>query len=276
MVTILPLTENIKFCKIATQIQDALAASPLMNLHDMATLDNQLVEWYHNLPPVLHTGTQCPKNLLTARSVMKSRYQNLRIVLHRPVLLSYALRRIPYHELSLEEQQAIEVCTSVARETIYDISREWRPNQIIGWNATWFLHQAVMIPLISLFIDPNNPMAVQENQDQIETTLGLFGCLSEWSFSAHRSREVVSKVLVASKRFAAKQLNQQTIGGGLEMTPHVNFGTGSAWNDQTQVGVWDYMMWSDPWDTENMPFFAVPDICEPMMQTPFFNPSSGF
>lgn len=142
---------------------------------------------------------------------MKWRYQNLRIVLHRPVLLNIANRsgsanaivngerRIIYSP-SPEELAAVENCRRIAKETIEDIYRDWSPNQMAGWNAVWFLYQASMIPLVSIFWESWNTVQVGEWQKQIETVLSLFGAMAEWSLAARRSLEVVSKMYEASKR----------------------------------------------------------------------------
>ncbi|KAF3354172.1 hypothetical protein VdG1_07637 [Verticillium dahliae VDG1] len=42
---VLPMIENIKFCRIATQIQDTLAASSLPSTDDRQSMDTQLVTW---------------------------------------------------------------------------------------------------------------------------------------------------------------------------------------------------------------------------------------
>ncbi|RBR00148.1 hypothetical protein VDGD_20048 [Verticillium dahliae] len=39
------MIENIKFCRIATQIQDTLAASSLPSTDDRQSMDTQLVTW---------------------------------------------------------------------------------------------------------------------------------------------------------------------------------------------------------------------------------------
>lgn len=144
---------------------------------------------------------------------MKWRYQNLRIVLHRPVLLNIANRsssssttngvggdRKPAYSPSSEELAAVETCRRIAKETIEDMFRDWSPNQMVGWNAVWFLYQASMIPLVSIFWEKWNTVQVLEWQKQIETVLGLFAAMADWSLAARRSLEVVSKMYEASKR----------------------------------------------------------------------------
>ncbi|KFA75600.1 hypothetical protein S40288_04438 [Stachybotrys chartarum IBT 40288] len=195
---ILPLIENIKFCKIATQIQDMLAITPLLRGEDRCNMDGQLVSWYSNLPWLLRTTDPCAEPLYIARCVMKWRYQNLRMLLHRPVLLSMASVGMASH-ISDEEIAAVETCRELAKATIEDISREWTRNQMSGWNAVWFLYQAAMIPLVSIFWQWDSPQ-VPEWQKQIETILELLDAMEDWSLAARRSREVVWRMYEASRQ----------------------------------------------------------------------------
>lgn len=196
---IIPLIENIKFCRIATQIQDSLAQSPLMRPEERAHLDHQLIEWHDNLPWILRSTEPCPESIYTARCVMKWRYQNLRIVLYRPVLLALANRGAECTPTT-EEIDAIIKCRLLAKETIQDIAREWTPNQMLGWNGVWFLYQASMIPLVMMFWEAWNAPQVRDCQEQIEVVLEAFDGLADWSLAARRTREVVGKMYDASKR----------------------------------------------------------------------------
>ncbi|TVY81258.1 Lactose regulatory protein [Lachnellula suecica] len=172
----IPLIENIKFCKISTQIQDVLAQSPLLRAEDRTILDNQLIAWHDNLPWILKSTEPCAESIHTARSVMKWRYQNIRIVLYRPVLLNLANRGSEGGSPSQEELAAVAKCRAIAKQSIEDIAREWTPNQMLGWNG-----------------------------NQIEIVLEAFEGMSDWSLAARRSREVLAKVYEASKRPPTRQ-----------------------------------------------------------------------
>lgn len=199
----LPLIENIKFCKIATQIQDMLAITPLLHTEDRCNLDGQLVNWYSNLPWLLRTTDPCAEPLYIARCIMKWRYQNLRMLLHRPVLLSLANSTsnsgLVLAHVAEQDIAAIETCREIAKQTIEDISREWSRNQMSGWNAAWFLYQAAMIPLVSVFWQWNSPRVPEWNK-QIETILDLLEAMEDWSMTARRSREVVWRMYEASRQ----------------------------------------------------------------------------
>ncbi|EGY13708.1 uncharacterized protein VDAG_00390 [Verticillium dahliae VdLs.17] len=207
---VLPLIENIKFCKIATQIQDLLAISPLLRTEDRCNIDGQLVNWYANLPWLLRTTDPCAEPLYIARCIMKWRYQNLRMLLHRPVLLSLASNTssgVMLAHVAEQDIAAIETCRELAKQTIEDIAREWTRNQMSGWNAVWFLYQAAMIPLISVFWQWNSPR-VSEWHKQIETILDLLEAMEDWSLSARRSREVVWRMYEASRQPSMRSESQ--------------------------------------------------------------------
>jgi hypothetical protein len=197
---IIPLIENIKFCRIATQIQDALAVSPVLRAEDRDLLDSQLSQWYENLPWILRSTEPCPESIYTARSVMKWRYQNLRIVLFRPVLLNLANRSTKGSSPNQEDLAAVAKLRAIAKQTIEDIAHEWTPNQMLGWNGVWFMYQASMIPLVTIFWEIWNTQQVQECQQQIQTVLEAMEGMSDWSLAARRSREVLVKMYEASKR----------------------------------------------------------------------------
>lgn len=193
----LPLIENIKFCKIATQIQDMLAISPLLRPDDRCSLDAQLVNWYQGLPWLLRTTDPCAEPLYIARCIMKWRYQNLRMLLHRPVLLGLASSGQTHAPES--EIAAVEACRELAKQTIDDISQEWSRNQMSGWNAVWFVYQAAMVPLVSIFWQWSSPR-VPEWHKQIEAVLAMLEAMEEWSLAARRSREVVWRMYEASRQ----------------------------------------------------------------------------
>lgn len=94
---------------------------------------------------------------------------------------------------------AVETCRELAKATIEDIAREWTRNQMSGWNAVWFLYQAAMIPLVSIFWQWSSPQ-VPEWQKQIGTILELLDAMEDWSLAARRSREVVWRMYEASRQ----------------------------------------------------------------------------
>jgi hypothetical protein len=197
-------------------------------------LDTQLTEWAENLPWILRSTDPCPEALYTARSVMKWRYQNLRIVLHRPVLLHLANRESQITPTPAEIN-SVEKCRVVAKQTIEDISREWARNQVSGWNAVWFLYQASMIPLVSIFWENWNTSMMREWQNQVEIVLDDLGAMAEWSLSARRNREVVSKMYEASKRPVTRAGSPRLATTGRYTISFSNGNVNGNMNDDTNV-----------------------------------------
>lgn len=195
----MPLLENIKFCKIATRVQDTLAMTPLIKTEERSHLDSLLVDWYDNLPWLLRSTEPCVEPLHLSRSIMIWRYWNLRMLLYRPVLLTLACKR----RVTIDEQDAfaVQTCQNAARETIDSISMGWTRQQMSGWNAVWFLYQAAMIPLVSILWQPDNPSVV-EWRAQVESILDLFEAMQDWSLTARRSRDVVGRLLEASHQIS--------------------------------------------------------------------------
>jgi hypothetical protein len=136
----------------------------------------------------------------------------------------------------VEEASAISKCRNIARQTIADIAIDWQPNQISDWNGVWFLFQAVMIPLLSIFVEGTNPEAEQWRR-QVEMALELFEKMTDWSLAARRTR-VVMRLYQASKVPVAVE-TQQASATGMEMGE----GNGMFWDEGIWGTFWDDMMW---------------------------------
>ncbi|KAK0886636.1 hypothetical protein LTR02_017961, partial [Friedmanniomyces endolithicus] len=172
----------------------------------------------------------CPEVLKTPRAIMHWRYQNLRMLVHRPYLLSAALRRTPFAGMDTEERIAVRRCRIIAGESIADINATCREELIAGWAAVWHMHQAVMVPLVSLFSHISSPVDVstpgrsgdgdlfsgakdedvEEWKTQIETALRFFDKMRSYSIAAAKSKDVVQRLYEASKHCARhrEQLSQ--------------------------------------------------------------------
>ncbi|BCS23200.1 putative C6 transcription factor [Aspergillus puulaauensis] len=276
---ILPLLENVRFCKISNQIQDALAVSPLTKYSEIIHFDTQLVEWYNSLPYILKDHEPCPESISNTREVMKWRYHVHRILLYRPTLLSYAMRRVPYIALRSEERSAIERCREIAETAISDISAAAKTPQMVGWNAVWFLFQSTMVPLLGLFINDStvtDPRATTEAcQAQVQDALLVFARLQQASPTARKTLDAVSRIFEASKRGSgmvaevgsnnSANLSPTSREASLIMAPGVlpsqgDFGRGfmvthesgftdpfppSTIDDPSGQYLWDFLSWSD-------------------------------
>lgn len=192
------------------------------------------------------------------------------------MLLNLANRGSQGGQPSNEDLAAVNTCRAIAKQTIEDIAREWTPNQMLGWNAVWFMYQASMIPLVSMFWESWNTQLVRECQQQIEIVIKVMDGLSDWSLAARRSREVVSKMYEASKRPLTRQasprLGPQIIGNGNGMNGHLqsmqgqDIGQGEMLDENGMLlldqNVWDLdgMLWSNLPDGLEMPFDGMPNM----------------
>ncbi|KIY03402.1 uncharacterized protein Z520_00093 [Fonsecaea multimorphosa CBS 102226] len=201
--------ENIRFCIISTKMEDALAVSPLLEEYERCPLDALYQEWYKHSS--VQADSSCPTHneppgVTVVKNVMRWRYLSNRIILHRPALLWYAMRKIPWESLSPERQAAIELCRGVSADLINDIASTWRGQkacQMSGWNATWLVYQAVMVPLLSLYSDPHDVDVVESSRHQVEVAMRVLKELQGWSSTARRSLEVILRLFDVSKRHSA-------------------------------------------------------------------------
>ena len=267
-----------------------MVESPLLAPAETAACDAQILKWYEELPSILSDPEEpCPEFLQRVRLIMKWRFQNLRIVLHRPHVLTTALRRCSWNMLSAEEKIAVNKCRIVALKNIEDISQGCMPDLISGWNAVWFCFQACMVPLVSLFSDASQPEEVRKWKAAVETALQFFDSVRNYSIAAKRSGDAVSRLYQAYKAYASSASQTPTpvpmpplqyqaqvpysintmAAAQMPLNAQVNLGPGQqafhydptslAWanaNDPTMLNnFWDDMMW----DTH------LPD----MLETPF-------
>ncbi|KAJ9610516.1 hypothetical protein H2200_005293 [Cladophialophora chaetospira] len=201
--------ENVRFCIISTRMEDALAVSPLLEEHERHALDALYLEWYRHSSVQVGSpypdGNESP-GLTTLKNVMRWKYLSNRVILHRPVLLWYSMRKISWDKLPEEKKAAIELCREVCAELISDIASSWRGQkacQMSGWNATWLLYQAAMVPLLSLYSDPRDIDVVHACRQQVEVAMRTVKDLQSWCPTARRSLEVLTRLYDASKRHCA-------------------------------------------------------------------------
>lgn len=263
------MLENISFAKIATKVQESLAAVPLVEYSEMAKADAALVQWWENLPSVLKDYEPCSESIKTVRTVMRWRYHNQRMLLHRPTLLSYAMRRVPYFALRTDQREAIEKCRECAELTIRDIGATWHPNRVLHWNAAWLIFQAAMVPLLGFFITDytaNDPRgSLEACQAQIDIVIET---LSHVHPLGHRALDAISRLLEASKNWPDDGPETGKDTGGSYTTPlkdasntsqspsavfNAMPGGGSsesnpppaAFDNASGHNLWDYLSWSD-------------------------------
>jgi hypothetical protein len=194
-----------QFCSISAQIQEKLATKPILGLAEAATFDHRLQQDYQSLPPLLRSPNRCPTNLLVPRAIIKWQHQNARLLLHRPILLAAALSRKSPAELSPAEQDSINACRAIAADSIVDIATDWSPGSICGWHAVWYLFQASMVPLVSLFYEHRNATECGKWRGQIEMVLRLLQSMELWSPVAKRTRDVIAELHQSSLLMQAEE-----------------------------------------------------------------------
>jgi hypothetical protein len=219
---------------------------------------------------------------------MRWRFYNQRMLLYRPKLLSYAMRRVPFMSIRVEERNAILKCREIAETTIQDISRAARLNQMIGWNGVWLLFQATMVPLIYLSTRPTNDDSVtafEGCKTQVETAMLTLDRLRPYGHTAERSLEVVSGILEVCLQGTGVESPDTTAEGlGSQNIPHVD--EFNCYAPATKDRVWDWTVTS----FENLPPESMweylswgaqdmwPEVTDTGLENPamsFFQPTGG-
>ena len=177
---------------------------------------------------------------------------------------------MPFASISAEKQVAIEKCRDSAAELIADVASSWggtKPCQMSGWNATWLLYQASMVPLLSLFSDAVDHSVVDRCQKQVKTVMAALVEMRAWSLTAQRSLEVVSKIYEVSKKFTSRSLSSQhdEMANASHFYDPVHPGRTVASDAGTFNGIpinsdvamdtmWDSLNWSQGWENMWYPF----------------------
>ncbi len=216
------LAESLKFAKIATRVQDAFAVSPIITTALRRDIDSQLAAW-HQSQSWSSSQTSRPQNANRdkagyqdpvgdeapwrfTQSLMKWRYQDLRMLLHRPVLLFLANGGCSdWNDCSHDEVVTMEMCLALAIATVEDIEREWTPSRIAGWKAAWYLHQASMVPLLIILWNPKNmpsKTVLEPCLRAIPIVIRLLEAMKPWSLTANRSCALISRVFEAATQGA--------------------------------------------------------------------------
>lgn len=206
------LEENARFCQISTRLEDTLACTPLITEQERRRLEGDLMSWFQSSSvqePECREGgrsrlyTNEEHGIRVLRNVMRWRYLQCRIIIHRPILLWCALHSLSFETLPDDQKASITTCFDVTSQLIHDISTTWqmdRPCQMGGWNATWLLHQALMVPLLLLFAAPLGLSLQTKSHALIETGMAALKTLRHWSPTAEKTFDVVSRIYNASRR----------------------------------------------------------------------------
>ena len=234
------LAESVKFAKIATRVQDAFAVSPIITTALRRDIDSQLAAW-HDAQSWSPSRTRSPQNASRdnqsyqdavgdeapwrfTQSLMKWRYQDLRMLLHRPVLLFLANGGCnDWNDCSHDDVAAVQMCLALAIATVEDIEQEWTPSRIAGWKAAWYLHQASMVPLLIVLWNPRNmpsKTVLEPCHRAIPIVLRLLEAMKLWSLTASRSRALIGRVFEAATQGAKVNVaDENDSAGGTTFTP---------------------------------------------------------
>lgn len=179
-------------------MQDRLLVSPILNIAELDHYDNMLVSWFEDLPEFLRSTKIPAPGLQDARAVLKWRYENIRLLLHRPLVLDTLLRQTPFHNLSSDEQTVVKKCRELAAEAILSIQCEWRSNKISCWNAIWFLFQACLVPIMALAIEPPETENYQSWISQAQMAIATCTSMSDLTLAGHKTRAFLERLLLAA------------------------------------------------------------------------------
>lgn len=135
---------------------------------------------------------------------MRWRFYNQRMLLYRPRLLNYAMRRIPLIAIKDEERVAVQRCREIAEVAIEDISTTttaMKMNQMIAWNAVWLVFQATMVPLIYLSVAAVADKQRDDGDDvetckaQVRRSISTLDRMRPYGHTAKRSSGMISRIL---------------------------------------------------------------------------------
>ncbi|KAE9378676.1 hypothetical protein N431DRAFT_477880 [Stipitochalara longipes BDJ] len=231
------------FCILATKVQHRFAQLPPLTTDEMQAFDLSARSWDENLPSSFRDLCACPPHLLSAQYIMQNRYHNLRLLIYRPVLLSYANRAVSFTSLHADEQAAVQECRSIACAAIEQTEAMMRmPSKLRVWSGVWYLYQASMVILLSIIVDPEHAEA-NKWRACVDKSLELFGGMASWSLAAERSKVVVSAIYEASGVEREANWGRVKVFGDYERV----FGVGNYWQLDIfgQESEWDAMNWLD-------------------------------
>jgi hypothetical protein len=183
------------------RIQLRLQTSPILDPAEIASFDKTLVDWFRQLPSFMHSPSPCPTHLQIIRDVFNWRYQSIRILLHRAVVLDATIRQLPWAHLGEGDQQVVAKCRELAADSIACIRRDWQPTKMSGWNAVWFLFQACLIPLMALATEPAGDYDdYLKWRELVEVSIGLCREMSRWSLVGEKTSTVLNQLLKATEK----------------------------------------------------------------------------
>ena len=248
-----------KFCMIATRVQHRFAQHPPIKPLEIARFDGEVLEWYYGLPPELTRLEECPARLKSALYIMRNRYLNLRLLLHRPVLLRYADAEASTDSLPTGDRESIQHCRRLAHEAIdCVIMSTYGVDYIRAWSGVWYLYQASLVLLLSMLVDVGHVETIQWKMS-VEKAVSFFDLARPWSLAAGRSSQVVKGLLDAITNSAAVTDIAPTT-GTLVSSITSEFGVeDESWSSLGGQRGQDISPWQD-WDWDVLNYQLEPDL----------------
>ncbi|KAJ5713856.1 uncharacterized protein N7483_011037 [Penicillium malachiteum] len=192
-----PLLHNIDLCRIINQIQEKIFISSLLELQEIQFYDNLLLSWFDNLPRFLQIPEPTLPDIQDARLILKWRYQNIRLLLYRPILLNTLERQVPLDQMTIDEQIAVSKCREIAAETILSIQTEWRPTKVCCWHASGLLFQACLVPLMALAIESRENSNYANWYTKVQIGIAISDAMSQLDPVNRRTKESLDRLFRA-------------------------------------------------------------------------------
>lgn len=196
---------------------------------------------------------------------MRWSLHNLRILLYRPFLLSYALRRVPAITLHTEERLAIEKCQRLASEAIRDIAEAEVKSPSAAWGAIWHGFQATLVPLLTLSIlageaeggagGDRDAEMVESCREQIELAMAGIARVEAWHSTARPSLDLIARIFhaslarlgmgtVADGTSAEGRVYPVDLQSGVQIPQTIPMADTGNELGMSSLDVWDYITWA--------------------------------
>lgn len=169
-----------------------MARLPLLLPNELKQFDQELLAWHSDVHPIFRDPQHSPEPIRLASLTLQYRYLDQRMTLYRSYLLLRSLGASSRSECSPRDETAAiaDTCVAIARETIELIKVKWYPNQLVAWNSSWFLFQAVLVVLLER--NSATPETdVQPLERDIAESLTLFNEMSRWRSPAAHTHDLL-------------------------------------------------------------------------------------
>lgn len=225
----------VQFCHLSNHLQDRFAQRTRIGAQEARCFDDELQQFHRSLPKILTDTPNVSPRMAVAISFLRNRYQNVRLMLSRCILIYIAYENPRRLDISEAEGQMVDLCRSIAAEAIDSIAMHWAPNRTQTWNSTWYLFQACMVPLLSIAMaSSTGPLPVSSEtimtwRSSLEKAQQVFKEMKPWMRPEDRIPDVVDALV--------HSVSQEQSG----CTPAPSLSEGepqfSAWSDQFSAEV---------------------------------------